>query len=165
MAEPRPEKVAIVEDVQARLDETEAAILTEYRGLDVPAIAELRSAVREAGGEYKVYKNTMVRFAARNLDLDIDDLLVGPTAIAFVTTKPMVRQVTRPRSRRRYGPLHVPTTTSVVKGAVLGRDRLSADDTNALADLPSREVLIAQIAGGINGVASGLRDGRRSSDP
>src|SRR5688572_43983 len=69
MENPRPEKVAVVDEVRERLDSTSAALLTEYRGLGVSAISELRRALRAAGGEYKIYKNTLVRFAARDLGL------------------------------------------------------------------------------------------------
>ncbi len=80
----RAEKAAVVDEVRERLSSTEAVVLTEYRGLDVPALAELRRALRDAGGEYRIYKNTLVRFAVQELDLDLEDLLTGPTAIAFV---------------------------------------------------------------------------------
>jgi large subunit ribosomal protein L10 len=87
MENPRPEKVAVVDEVRERFASSSAALLTEYRGLDVSALGELRRALREAGGEYKVYKNTLVRFAAREAGLDIEELLTGPTAIAFVTER------------------------------------------------------------------------------
>ena len=83
--EPRPEKVAVVKEVRNRLDQASAAILTEYRGLTVKDLATLRRSLREAGGEYRIYKNTLVRFAVRDLGLDgLVPLLEGPTAIAFV---------------------------------------------------------------------------------
>ena len=86
MENPRPEKVAVVDEVRERFDGADAALLTEYRGLERRRdLAELRRALRAAGGEYKIYKNTLVRFAARDLGLDdSSDLLTGPTAIAFV---------------------------------------------------------------------------------
>ena len=84
MGEPRAEKVAEVDEVREKFSTSGTAILTEYRGLDVPALAELRKALREAGGEYKVYKNTLVRLAVDELGLKLEDLLTGPTAIAFV---------------------------------------------------------------------------------
>ncbi len=87
MSEVRPKKVAIVEEVRNKIPATEAVILTDYRGLNVPAMAELRKVLREVGGEYKIYKNTLVRLAAKELDLEIEDLFVGPTALAFVTDK------------------------------------------------------------------------------
>ena len=67
MENPRPEKVAVVDEVREKLSGADAALLTEYRGLTVKQLAELRRALRPAGGEYKVYKNTLVRFAAREV--------------------------------------------------------------------------------------------------
>src|SRR6266702_3994160 len=85
MDNPRPEKVAVVTEVRDALDRADAAILTEYRGLTVKDLGVLRRSLREAGGEYKIYKNTLVRFAVRDLGLtELEDLLTGPTAIAFV---------------------------------------------------------------------------------
>src|SRR5437867_2351515 len=81
---PRAEKVAVVAEVRSRFEGAQAVLLTEYRGLNVAASGQLRRALRAAGGNYKIYKNTLVRFAARDLDLEIDDLLLGPTALAFV---------------------------------------------------------------------------------
>ena len=88
MGDPRPEKIAIVAEVQEKFSNAEAVILTEYRGLDVTDMAVLRTAMKQAGGEYKVYKNTLVRVAAKELNLEIEELLVGPTAIAFTGTRP-----------------------------------------------------------------------------
>lgn len=140
MGEPRAEKAAVVTEVGERLDAAEAAVLTEYRGLDVPAMAELRSALRASGGTYKIYKNTLVRIAARERGLDIDDLLVGPTAIAFVDGD--VAGVAKAlRDYARGNP------ALVVKGGLLGTSVLSGDDVKALADLPNREQLLAEIAG------------------
>ncbi|HEU5152013.1 MAG TPA: 50S ribosomal protein L10 [Iamia sp.] len=140
MGEPRADKAAVVTEVGERLDAAEAAVLTEYRGLDVPAMAELRSALRASGGTYKIYKNTLVRIAARERGLDIDDLLVGPTAIAFVEGD--VAGVAKAlRDYARGNP------ALVVKGGLLGTSVLGADDVKALADLPSREQLLAEIAG------------------
>ena len=83
---PRPEKVAVVTEVRERLSASNGALLTEYRGLKVADLARLRHSLRESGGEYGIYKNTLVRRAAVDLGLDdMVDLLVGPTAIAFVT--------------------------------------------------------------------------------
>ena len=70
MDNPRPEKVAVVDEVRGRLSSASAALLTEYRGLNVKDLANLRTAVRDAGGEYRIYKNTLVRLAARELGLD-----------------------------------------------------------------------------------------------
>src|SRR3546814_21172188 len=87
MDNPRTEKVAVVDEVRERFDASSAALLTEYSGLDVAAIGALRQALRAAGGEYKVYKNTLVRFAARDLGLELAELLTGPTATAFIRSE------------------------------------------------------------------------------
>ena len=141
MDDPRPEKVAVVDEVREKLSGADAAILTEYRGLKVGELADLRQSLRGAGGEYKVYKNTLVRFAARDLGLDeLDELLTGPTAIAFVRGDAAgVAKAIRDYSRTN--------PTLVIKGTVLAGKVLDAKSTAALADLPSREVLLAQLAG------------------
>ncbi len=147
MGDPRSEKVAVVAEVRDRLTRSDAALLTEYRGLDVPAMAELRRSLRTVGGEYKIYKNTLVRLAVREMGLEIDDLLTGPTAIAFVVESPdgqpgdaaAVAKALRDYSRTR-GEL-------VLKGGVLAGRTLDAEGLRALADLPPRPVLLAQVAG------------------
>ena len=70
MENPRPEKVAVVEEVRERLSSSSGAILTEYRGLNVAEMARLRRSLREAGGQYKIYKSSLVRFAVRDLGLE-----------------------------------------------------------------------------------------------
>jgi large subunit ribosomal protein L10 len=149
MENPRPEKVAVVDEVRERFTSSSAALLTEYRGLDVTALGELRRALREAGGEYKVYKNTLVRFAAREAGVEIEDLLTGPTAIAFVVERPdgapgdavLVAKALRDFART-YPAL-------VVKGGIMDDRSLSADDARALADVEPREVLLARLAGAL----------------
>ena len=143
MDNPRPEKVAVVDEVKERLDGAIAAILTEYRGLTVKEIADLRRSLRTAGASYGIYKNTLVRFAARDLGLsELDELLTGPTAIAFIDgDAAAVAKALRDFARTN--------PNLVIKGGLLGSSVLSAKDTAALAELPSREVLLARIAGGL----------------
>lgn len=143
MGNPRPEKVAVVDEVRARLSTAPAAVFTEYRGLKVADLAALRAALRPVGGTYKVYKNTLVRFAARDLGLaELESMLTGPTAIAFVDGD--AASVARAlRDFARTNP------QLVVKGAVLEGRVLSASETAALADLPPREVLLARLAGAL----------------
>lgn len=140
MENPRPEKVAVVDEVRAKFEAADAAVLTEYRGLNVAATAELRNALRDAGGEYKIYKNTLVRFAARDLGLEIDDLLTGPTAIAFVQGDP----VTVAKALKDFAKTN---PALVIKGGILGDQTLTEDGVKALADVEPREVLLAKFAG------------------
>jgi large subunit ribosomal protein L10 len=141
--EPRSEKVAVVDEVKEKLSSSSAALLTEYRGLKVGELADLRRTLRKSGGDYKIYKNTLVRFAVRDLGIDIDEAtLTGPTAIAFVDgDAAAVAKALRDYARTN--------ANLVLKGGVLGNKALSADETRALAELPSREVLLAQLAGAL----------------
>jgi len=149
MTVPRPEKAAVVAEVRDRLAASDAALLTEYRGLNVPEMAALRRSLRAAGGEYTIYKNTMVRLAVAELGLDLADLLTGPTAIAFVGggddgssgDAAAVAKALRDFSRANRA--------LVLKGGVLGTKVLGPEDLVALADLPSRDVLLAQLAGAL----------------
>jgi len=143
MDNPRPEKVAVVDEVRERLDAADAVLLTEYRGVDVADMAVLRRALREAGGEYKIYKNTLVRFAARELGLDLDDQLTGPTAIAFVPSDGG-DPVTVAKALREFAKGN---PNLVLKGGVLGDKLLSADEAKALAEVAPREELLAKLAG------------------
>jgi large subunit ribosomal protein L10 len=143
MDNPRPEKVAVVDEVRQQFDAADAAILTEYRGLTVKDLAQLRRDLRANGSEYKIYKNTLVRFATRELGLhDLDSMLVGPTAIAFVSGDAAAAA----KTLRDYSRTN---THLVIKGGVLGHKILSSGDTAALAELPSRDVLLARFAGGL----------------
>src|SRR5947209_1797806 len=140
---PRPEKVAVVDEVRGRLSSSSAALLTEYRGLKVSDLAALRRSIGDAGGEYKIYKNTLVRRAAAELELvDLDPMLVGPTAIAFVEGD----AVAVAKSLRDFARTN-PNLT--IKGGLLGTKVLTAADTTALADVAPREMLLAQLAGAL----------------
>jgi large subunit ribosomal protein L10 len=149
MENPRPEKVAVVDDVRERLDSTSAALLTEYRGLDVAAISELRRALRKVGGEYKIYKNTLVRFAARDLGLELEELLTGPTAIAFITERPDGTPGDAVDVAKALRDFAKTNPNLIVKGGVLGTKPLTADEAKALAEVEPREVLLAKLAGAL----------------
>jgi large subunit ribosomal protein L10 len=140
MENPRAEKVAVVEEVRGKFTAASAAVLTEYRGLNVAAISQLRRQLRAAGGEYKIYKNTLVRFATHDLGLELDELLTGPTAITFIEgDAAAVAKALRDYARTN--------PARVVKGGLLGTKPLTADQIRALAELPSRDVLLSQLAG------------------
>jgi large subunit ribosomal protein L10 len=149
MENPRPEKVAVVDEVRERFEAASAALLTEYRGLDVSAMADLRRALREAGSEYKVYKNTLVRFAARGAGLEIDEFLTGPTAIAFIGERSdgeAVDPVVVAKALRDFGRGN---PALVIKGGIMSGATLSAEEARSLADIEPREVLLARLAGGL----------------
>jgi large subunit ribosomal protein L10 len=138
---PRPEKVAAVQETLAKMSGAHAVFVAEYRGLSVGNMAELRRSVADAGGETKVVKNTLAALAAREAGLEaLVPLLVGPTALTFVTGD-IAAVAKAMRTFARANPLLVPT------GGVIGTQAIGPADLTALADLPSRETLLAQIAG------------------
>ena len=143
MDNPRPEKIAIVDEIATKLTDAKAVFVTEYRGLTVGAMANLRGALRQAGAEHKVYKNSLARFAATKAGLDgLTELLAGPTALTFAGDD-SVAAAKALRDVARTNPL------LVLKGGALGENILTAADLTALADLPSREELLARFAGAL----------------
>jgi large subunit ribosomal protein L10 len=143
MENPRPEKVAVVEEIAGRLRAAPAVFVSEYRGMSVGGLATLRVTLRESGAELKVYKNTLARLAAREVGLDaLESLLVGPTSLTFAGDD-SVAAAKALHMAARGNPL------LVLRGGVLGVSVLDADDVRALADLPSREELLARFAGAL----------------
>lgn len=138
----RPDKAAAVAEITDAFRDSTAAVLTEYRGLSVAELTELRRSLG-ATTRYAVVKNTLTQIAARQAGVaDLDALLQGPTAIAFVGGD-AVEAAKGVRDFARTHPL------LVIKGAVLEGRMLSADEVRRLADLESREVLLAKLAGGM----------------
>lgn len=138
---PRAEKVAVVEEVAAKLSSAQAAIITEYRGMSVGQLAALRRQLRGSGGEYKVYKNTLARFGAEKAGVDgLAELLVGPSAITFISGD-AAGVAKALKDAAKTNPF------LIIKGGAIGGKTMSAKDIEALADLPSRDVLLSMLAG------------------
>jgi large subunit ribosomal protein L10 len=136
----RPDKATAVAELAEGFRRSSAVVLTEYRGLSVTQLKELR---RSLGSDvtYAVVKNTLTKIAAREADVaGLDDLLAGPSAIAFVSGDPVVAAKGL-RDFARANPL------LVIKGGVMDGRPLSPDEIRKLADLESREVLLAKLAG------------------
>jgi large subunit ribosomal protein L10 len=139
---PRPEKTAVVEEIRGKLEDADAAVLTEYRGLGVRALAQLRGSLRPTNTEYKVFKNRLARRAAEEAGLtDLLPLLEGPVAIAFVHGD----AVPAAKALRDFGRTN---PELVVKGGLLGPRLLTAAELTELADIPPREQLLGMLAGG-----------------
>ncbi len=149
MENPRPEKVAVVDEVVDKFQAADAVIITEYRGLTVRDLQDLRTSLREAGGEYRVYKNTLVKRATTSLDLELDEQLLGPTALTFVGQKAdgtpgdVVTVAKALKSFAKANPL------LVLKGGVLGDSLLDQAALSRLAEVAPREELLARLAGGM----------------
>ncbi len=132
-----------VAEISEEFRSSNAAVLTEYRGLTVAQLKELRRSLA-GNATYAVVKNTLTRIAARDAGVSgMDDLLVGPSAIAFVKGDP----VETAKGIRDFAKTH---PKLVVKGGYLDGRVLSASDVATLADLESREVLLAKLAGAMN---------------
>ncbi len=143
----KADKAADVAEIADAFRDSSAAVLTDYRGLTVAQITQLRRAMG-ASTRYTVVKNTLTRIAAREAGVTgIDELLVGPTAVAFVTGDP-VEAAKSLRDFARTNP------ALVVKGGVLDGAPLSTDEIRRLADLESREVLLSRMAGAMSGSLS-----------
>jgi len=138
---PRPDKVAIVEEITGKLNESVAVFVSEFRGMSVGALADLRTPLREAGAEHKVYKNTLARLAAANAGYDdLTEHLLGPTALTFVTGDSVAAAKALVDMAKRNPNL-------VIKGGMLGDSVMTVADIKSLASLPSREELLANLAG------------------
>lgn len=137
----RQDKVAAVAELRDRLSTSSASVLTEYRGLTVGELADLRAKLRPVGATYVVVKNTLTRRAAEQAGAQIpDELLVGPTAVTFCADDPVAATKVL-RDFAKDAP------ELVVKGAWMDGEMLDPAATLRLADLESREELLARLAG------------------
>ncbi len=142
---PRADKVEVVSELQHVFDCSQAAIVTEYRGMTVAQISELRKRLRKVGGEYHVVKNTLMRRAVGDkLTPELEQLLSGPTAIAFAlkdavdTTKSLLDYFRELRNQ-----------DFVVKGGYVGGKIYSPAQVTALSKVPPRQLVLAQALGTI----------------
>ncbi|GAB4084386.1 50S ribosomal protein L10 [Myceligenerans cantabricum] len=138
----RPDKAAAVAEIADKLRDSRAAVLTEYRGLTVAQLKDLRRSL-SGNATYAVVKNTLTGIAAKEAGVEgLDADLKGPSAIAFVTGDP-VEAAKGLRDFAKANP------ALVIKGGVLDGNPLTGAEITKLADLESREVLLARVAGGL----------------
>lgn len=146
----KEEKALIVKELKERFSNSSSAVLVDYRGLTVGEATELRKQFREAGVEYKVYKNTLTEIAVKELGLDeIVPHLAGPTAIAFGVDDPVAPAKILADTIRKLKKMEL-------KVGVVDNKVIDVDGINALATLPSREELIAKMLGSMNAPISNL---------
>jgi large subunit ribosomal protein L10 len=138
----RPDKAAAVAELSDEFRRSQGAVLTEYRGLSVKQLQELRRALGE-NASYAVVKNTLTKIAAKEAGVEgFDDLLTGPSAIAFIKGDP----VATAKSLRDFARTNSPL---VIKGGILDGKLLTIGEIAKIADLESREVLLARLAGAL----------------
>lgn len=136
-------KEPVVQEIKGKLEASKGAVLADYRGLNVAQVTELRRRLREAGVEYKVVKNTLTKLAAAELGLEgLNPYLEGPTAIAFGIEDPVAPAKILSEFAKTNKALEI-------KAGVLEGKVIDFNGVKALADLPSREVLLAKVLGGM----------------
>jgi large subunit ribosomal protein L10 len=139
---PNATKIERVSELKEQIEGANALLLTEYRGLTVSEITELRRSLREVEASLSVIKNTLMQRAANDAGIqDLDDLLAGPSAIAFVNGDDVVAVAKKLKDASKQFP------SLVIKGGYMDGAALDADGARALADLESRDVMLAKIAG------------------
>lgn len=139
----RPDKAAAVAEIAEEFRDSNGAVLTEYRGLSVAQITELRRSLGQIA-RFRIVKNTLTKIAATEAGVDeqVKDLLEGPSAIAFIHGD----VVEAAKGLRDFAKANSPL---VIKGGVIDGKSMSAEDVTKLADLESREVLLAKLAGAL----------------
>ncbi len=141
LAMPTPEKVQAVADIRERLEGAEAVFFTEYRGLTVKAVQDLRRSLRESGADYKVVKMTLAKLAAGEAGIEgLDEYLSGPTALAFAQSDPVA-------TAKALKDFSKGNEVFVLKAGFLSGDILTPEEVSRLADIEPRDVLLAMIAG------------------
>jgi large subunit ribosomal protein L10 len=140
----KADKVAAVDEIADRFRTSSAAVITEYSGLSVSQLTTLRRALG-SGASYRVAKNTLVKRAAEAADIEgLEALFVGPTAIAFVEGEP----VDAAKALRDFAKEH---KGLVIKGGYMDGRPLTVNEVEKIADLDSRDVLLAKLAGAMKG--------------
>ena len=145
---PKAEKIERVAELKAGIEGSDALLLTEYRGLTVSDITELRRSLAEGGATFAVVKNTLMQRAAVDASIeDLESLLEGPTAVAFVAGDPVAAAKKVVDAAKKFPAL-------ILKGGYMEGKVLSADEAKGLADLDSKEVMLSKIAGLLKGEMS-----------
>jgi len=146
----REKKEQIVEDLKEKLGATDVISLTDCRGPSVPDQQELRRRLRDTTAEFKVVKNTLTKLALEEINRPVpDDYLTGPTALALVRDDIASPTKALLDFARQTG-------TLVIKGGIAGNQVIGADEVKKLANLPPREVLLAQLLGAVQGPAASV---------
>lgn len=146
------EKQQLVAELKEKLSSTKGAVLTNYRGLTVAQDTKLRRKLREAGVEYRVFKNTLTRIAAKEAGIEgLDPYLEGPTAIALSQTDPVAPAKVISEFVKEHKLQSLEVKAGLVEGKVI-----DANGVKALSNLPAREVLIAQVLAGMQAPIAGF---------
>ncbi|MFZ5897752.1 MAG: 50S ribosomal protein L10 [Bacillota bacterium] len=153
MALRREDKVALVNQLKDRMSRAKVMVLSEYRGLNVAVMTSLRRKIRESGGQMQVSKNTLARIAAREVGIEgLDDKLRGPIAITYGYDDPVTVVKTITQFQKDYAK----TAPFEIIGGVIEGKYIDSSGIKRVADLPPREVLVAQVIGAMQAPIAGL---------
>jgi large subunit ribosomal protein L10 len=149
----REQKAAVIDEIAAEIKEADAIYAVDYRGISVPAAAELRTKLRDADATFRIVKNTLTERAADKAEIaELKELLEGPTALTFVRgDAALAAKALRDQQRA--------TETLAFKGGFMNGAPLSPDDISSIARLPAREVLYGQLVGIVASPITGLARG------
>ena len=142
------QKAAVVSEIKEKIENAKSVVLFDYRGLSVGEVTELRRKLREAGADYKVYKNTLTKRALDELKIDMNEYLAGPSAVSFGTDELSIVKVLNDFSKDHEA---LQLKAGIVEGKVAG-----LDDLKRYAAIPSRETLLTQLAAGLMGTIRDL---------
>ena len=146
----KKEKEKLVEQIARELEQAELIIATDYRGLNVSGITNLRRRLRDEKCSYKVTKNTLTKLACRKIGLEaLEQLLEGPTALAYTSTDPVAAAQVFIKFGKEY-------ETFSIKGGLLAGQLLQPHQVKALGEIPPREVLLARVCSGFQAPIYGL---------
>ncbi|HAE61876.1 MAG TPA: 50S ribosomal protein L10 [Eubacteriaceae bacterium] len=143
-------KAEVVKEIVEKFQNAQSVILVDYRGLNVEELNEFRSIARKESVDYKVYKNTMMRFAAKETGNEgLMEHLTGPTAVAFSNEDPVAAAKIVMEFSKKHKAMEV-------KGGLVGGEVISVEEIKDLADLPPKEILVAKVLGGLNAPIAGF---------
>ena len=142
------QKAGVVSEIKEKFENAKSVVAFDYRGLSVAEVTELRRKLREAGADYKVYKNTLTKRALDELNLDMNEYLAGPSAIAFGTDELSIVKIINDFAKEHNA---LELKAGIVEGKVAG-----LEDLKRYAAIPSRDMLLTMLAAGLMGTVRDL---------
>ena len=142
------QKAGVVSEIKEKFENAKSVVAFDYRGLSVAEVTELRRKLREAGADYKVYKNTLTKRALDELNIDMNDYLAGPSAIAFGTDELSIVKIINDFAKEHEA---LELKAGIVEGKVAG-----LEDLKRYAAIPSRDTLLTMLAAGLMGTVKDL---------
>ena len=142
------QKAGVVSEIKEKFENAKSVVMFDYRGLSVAEVTELRRKLREAGADYKVYKNTLTKRALNELNINMDDYLAGPSAISFGTDELSIVKIINDFAKAHEA---LEIKAGIVEGKVAG-----LEDLKRYAAIPSRDMLLTMLAAGLMGTVRDL---------